>query len=135
MTGFFKKHGDVLLYLLFGGLTTAANYLVYFPAHYWLHLSAALSNCIAWAVAVAVAFLTNKPFVFKSHNWSKAVVVPELLKFVGSRALSGLLETALLALTVDLLAWNSIVMKLLASVLVVVINYIASKHLVFRKGV
>ena len=110
------------------------NYLVYFPVYHWLHLSAALSNCIAWIAAVAFAFVTNKPFVFKSRSWSKDVALPELTKFVGSRVFSGLLETGLLALTVDILGWDSLIMKLLASVLVVIINYVASKLVVFRKG-
>lgn len=130
---FIKKHWGILSYLFFGGLTTLVNFLVYTPLHYWVHLSAAVSNGIAWVAAVAFAYLTNKPFVFKSHDWSAAVVLPELGKFVGCRIGSGLLETGLLALTVDCLHWNGIVMKVIASVMVVVLNYIGSKLLVFRK--
>lgn len=129
-----EKHWDILSYLFFGGLTTLVNFIVYTPLHHWLQLSAALSNVIAWVVAVAFAYLTNKPFVFKSHDWSLQVVLPELGKFVGCRIGSGLLETGLLALTVDYLCWNGIVMKIIASVLVVILNYIGSKLLVFRKN-
>ena len=129
-----KKHWDILAYLFFGGLTTLVNFLVYAPLFYWIHLSAALSNVLAWVVAVAFAYLTNKPFVFKSHDWSAKTVFPELGKFVGCRIGSGLLETAVLALTVDVLAWNGILMKVLVSILVVVLNYIGSKLLVFRKS-
>ena len=129
-----KKHWDILAYLFFGGLTTLVNFLVYAPLFYWIHLSAALSNVLAWVVAVAFAYLTNKPFVFKSHDWSAKTVFPELGKFVGCRIGSGLLETAVLALTVDVLAWNGILMKALVSILVVVLNYIGSKLLVFRKS-
>lgn len=130
---FIEKHWDILSYLFFGFLTTLVNFLVYTPLHHWLHLSATLSNIAAWAVAVAFAYLTNKPFVFKSHDWSLQTVLPELGKFVGCRVGSGLLETAFLALTVDLLGWNGIVMKLIASIMVVILNYISSKLLVFRK--
>lgn len=128
-----EKHRDILAYLFFGALTTLVNFLVYTPLHSWMHLSAAASNVIAWAVAVAFAYLTNKPFVFQSHDWSRDTVLPELGKFVGCRIGSGLLETGFLALTVDWLHWNGIVMKVIAAVAVVVLNYIGSKLLVFKK--
>ena len=50
-----QKHRDILSYLFFGGLTTVVNYLVYLPCYNLLNLSAAVSNAIAWAVAVAFA--------------------------------------------------------------------------------
>ena len=128
-----QKHWDILSYLFFGGLTTVVNYLVYLPCFNLLALSAAVSNAIAWVVAVAFAYLTNKPFVFRSHDWSAKTVVPELTKFVGSRIASGALETGIIFVTVDCLLWNGNIMKLITSVLVVIINYVASKLLVFRK--
>ena len=128
-----QKHWDILSYLFFGGQTTVVNYLVYLPCYNLLNLSAAVSNAIAWAVAVAFAYLTNKPFVFRSHDWSLKTVIPELTKFVTCRIGSGLLETGILFLCVDLLAWNGNVWKLITSVLVVILNYIASKLLVFKK--
>ena len=128
-----RKYWDILSYLFFGGLTTLVNFLVYFPLLNWLHLSATVSNIIAWAVAVAFAYLTNKPFVFRSHDWSWKTVGPELAKFVSCRIGSGLLETAAIFLTVDLLHWNGNLMKLLLAVVVVILNYIGSKLLVFTK--
>ena len=128
-----RKHYDILSYLFFGVLTTAVNYVVYLPCYNLLHLSASLSNVIAWAAAVAFAYVTNKPFVFKSHDWSAQTVLPELGKFVGSRILSGALETGMIFVTVDVLFWDGNVMKLVTSVLVVILNYVASKLLVFRK--
>ena len=128
-----QKHYDVIVYLVFGVLTTAVNYLVYLPCYNLLHFNAALSNMIAWVFAVAFAYLTNKPFVFRSHDWSVNTVVPELARFVGSRIASGALETLLIFVTVDVLSWNGNIMKLVTSVMVVIINYIASKLLVFRK--
>ena len=128
-----QKHWDILSYLFFGGLTTVVNYLVYLPCFNLLALSAAVSNAIAWAVAVAFAYLTNKPFVFRSHDWSMKTVVPELTKFVTCRIGSGLLETGILFLCVDLLQFNGNVWKLITSVLVVILNYVASKLLVFKK--
>ena len=128
-----KKYESVLSYLFFGVLTTAVNYVIYLPCYNLWGMSASLSNVIAWAGAVAFAYLTNKPFVFNSRDWSMKTVLPELAKFVGCRVGSGLMETAIIFVSVDCLAWNGNVMKLLTSVLVVVLNYIASKLLVFTK--
>lgn len=128
-----KKHWDVVTYLFFGVLTTAVNYAVYLPCYNLLGLSAAVSNVIAWGVAVAFAYLTNKPWVFKSHDWSAKVVMPELTKFVACRIGSGALETGIIFVFVDWLAFDGNVFKLITSVLVVILNYIGSKLLVFKK--
>lgn len=133
MVDFIRKYWDIISYLFFGVLTTLANYFIYFPLYNWLQLSATLSNLIAWIFAVAFAYLTNKPFVFKSRDWSKETVIPELTKFVGCRLGSGALETAIIWLTVDMLQWNGNLMKIFISVLVVALNYVGSKWLVFAK--
>lgn len=127
------KYYDVLAYLFFGVLTTGVNYIVYLPCYNLLQLSGTVSNIIAWAVSVAFAFLTNKPFVFKSHDWSAGTVIPELVKFVGCRVGSGALETVIIFVTVDLLRWNGNLMKLAVCVLVVILNYVGSKFMVFKK--
>ena len=128
-----NKYWDVITYLFFGVLTTVVNYLIYIPVYNICGVSAAISNAIAWAVAVAFAYLTNKPFVFKSHDWSTKTVIPELTKFVSCRVASGAAETTILLITVDIFNWNGNLWKLITSVLVVVLNYFASKFLVFRK--
>ena len=128
-----EKYWDILTYLFFGVLTTVVNYLVYLPCYNMLHWSAGVSNVLAWVVAVTFAFLTNKPWVFKSHDWSWKVVWPELTKFIGCRIGSGLLETGIIVLFVDMLHWNGNVVKIVTAVLVIVLNYIGSKLLVFKK--
>ena len=133
MLALLKKHEEVVSYLFFGGLTTVVNYLVYLLCYNLLGFSGTVSNVIAWIAAVAFAYLTNKPFVFKSHDWSAKTVLPELTKFVGCRVGSGLLETAIIFVTVDLLGLNGNLIKVATSVLVVVLNYVASKLVVFRK--
>lgn len=129
-----EKYYDVITYLIFGVLTTVVNYLVYLPVYNLAGLSAAVSNVIAWVAAVAFAFLTNKPFVFRSHDWSAKVLIPELTKFVGCRVASGVMETVILFAAVDLLGWNGNIWKLITNVLVVIANYLASKLLVFKKS-
>ena len=128
-----KTYWDMVVYLIFGVLTTVVNYLVYLPLYNLAGLSAAVSNVIAWASAVAFAYLTNKPFVFRSHDWSMGTVLPELGKFVSCRLASGAMETAIIFLTVDLMLWNGNIWKLFTQILVVIFNYFASKLLVFRK--
>ena len=127
------KYYDILAYLVFGVLTTVVNYLVYLPCYNLLGLPAVISNVIAWVVAVAFAYVTNKPFVFRSHDWSAKTVVPELTKFVGTRVASGGMESAIIWIAVDLLGGNGNIWKLLTSILVVILNYVGSKLLVFRK--
>lgn len=127
------KYRELIVYLVFGVLTTVVNYLVYLPCYNLLHISSSVSNVIAWVAAVAFAYVTNKPFVFRSHDWSAKTVIPELTKFVGTRLGSGGIETAILLVFVDLLGMNGNLWKLLTSVIVVILNYVGSKLLVFRK--
>lgn len=128
-----EKYWDIFSYLFFGVLTTLVNYAVYLPVYNLLGLSASVSNVCSWVAAVAFAYLTNKPFVFKSHDWSKETVIPELTKFVSCRVASGAMETVILLIAVDILGWNGNIWKLLTQVMVVVLNYIFSKLIVFRK--
>lgn len=128
-----EKHWDIVSYLFFGVCSTIVNYVIYIPCYNLWGMSATVSNLIAWVGAVTFAYLTNKPFVFKSNDWSSATVIPELTKFVGCRIGSGLAETLILFLAVDLMGWNGNIWKLFTQVMVVILNYIGSKLLVFRK--
>lgn len=128
-----NKYKDIAIYLIFGVLTTVVNYLVYLPLYNVAQWSATLSNAVAWFFAVAFAFLTNKPFVFKSNDWSVKTVFSEAVKFVGCRVGSGLMETAFIFLLVDVMTLNGNVIKLMLSIAVVILNYFASKLLVFKK--
>ncbi len=133
---------EFLIYLLFGVLTTAVNYVVF---GIFLHIlgdgSALLANAIAFVAAVTFAFLTNKPFVFKSKSWAWQVVSKELATFLGARITTFLLEEAGLFLCQDILHMDKIavlgingllIAKLMLAVVVVLVNYILSKFIVFR---
>ena len=133
IVSFFRKYREILMYLIFGVLTTAVNWAVFYPLHNAVNLSAALSKTVAWAVAVLFAFFTNKPFVFKSFDWSGKIVIPEFLKFMGGRVGSGLFEILVMFVTVDLLIWNGNIMNIVVSVFVVIMNYIISKF-IFKKS-
>lgn len=128
-----EKYRELISYLFFGVLTTAVNFIVYLPVYNILGLSASVSNMIAWVVAVVFAYFVNKIYVFRSLDWSRKTVIPELTKFVAARVLSGVLETGILLVTVDILGWNGNIWKFVTQVLVVISNYVFSKLIVFRK--
>lgn len=135
---YFKKHREVIVYLLIGVLTTIVNFAIYLPLLWWAKLPASLSNAIAWVIVILFAYVTNKLFVFESKDWSAKTALPEFLKFVGCRVVSGIFETVFLSLTIDLpglgeLKWYSLIMKLIACIGVVILNYVGSKLLVFQK--
>lgn len=131
---YIKKHWDFLMYMVFGVLTTLVNYIVFLPCMYVVGLTATVSNIIAWVAAVAFAYVTNKPFVFHSTDWSLKTVGPELSKFLSCRVASGVMETVIMMVCVDLLGWNGALWKIIANVLVIIVNYIGSKLLVFKKS-
>lgn len=127
-----QKYRHLVIYVIFGTLTTVVNYAVYLPLYNWLHLSATVSDIIAWGVSVIFAYVTNKAYVFHSPDWSAKVVAKELVSFLGCRVVSGVIEVLILMLTVDILAWDGNWMKLITSMLVVFVNYFGSKFWVFK---
>lgn len=128
----YEKYRETVIYLVFGVLTTVVNYAVYIPLYNFVHLPASVCNGVAWVAAVAFAYVTNKLFVFESKSWNSGVL-GELLRFVGSRVTSGVIETVSLLVTVDILGWNGNIMKLFLAAIVIVLNYILSKFFVFKK--
>ena len=126
------KHRVMLLYAIFGLLTTVVNWIVYLPLFYLADFTAVLSNGIAWFCAVLFAFVTNKQFVFKSTDWNLRIIFSEFFRFIGCRILSGIIETVILLVSVDLLQWNGFIWKIVADSMVVILNYIGSKLFVFK---
>lgn len=133
MKAIFEKHRELILYVVFGGVTTLVNLGVYFLCYDIWGWSSDLSVILAWLLSVLTAFLTNKPFVFESHDWSMEVTAPEAAEFFGCRLASGLMELAVMHVAVELLGLPGTPMKLLVNILVIIINYVGSKLWVFRK--
>ncbi len=127
----FNKYREYILYIIFGGLTTAVNFTVYYALNVFIWYI--IANVIAWAVSVVFAFVTNKIFVFESKNTSDKKTLTEFIEFTLFRVLSGVMETALLYVFVDLLSQSENIFKIIISVLVVVLNYIFSKFIIFSK--
>ena len=121
------------MYLFFGICTTEINIIIYWLLHDALTLSNIVSTILAWLAAVLFAFVTNKVFVFESKRTNTTDRINEVISFFGCRLLTGILDVAIMAFAVDMLQWNGLLWKLISNIIVTIINYIASKYLIFRK--
>lgn len=121
---------ELISYLIFGVLTTVVNIVVYYVFNTWLQVNYLVSNAIAWIASVLFAYITNRKYVFDSKNTS---MFNELVKFIGARLSTGIMDMILMWLLVDVLSMNSMVSKIVVNVLVIVLNYVLSKVFVFKK--
>ena len=124
---------EMISYIIFGVLTTAVNVVSYgllrpvLPFRTDWNVLAA--NTIAWVLS----FITNKLFVFKSKSFAAGIFWRELTTFVGARLLSLAVDELGMFLLVNVLTWNDWVAKIIMNVIVVIINYILSKLIIFKK--
>ena len=133
MKALLEKYRGLILYGVFGALTTVINIAAYALCYRVLHFPNVPSNSIAWVLAVLFAFITNKLFVFESRSLDKSTVFRELAAFIGARLATGLLDLAVMFVGVDLLHGPDLVFKIGSNVIVIILNYVLSKLLVFRK--
>ena len=129
---FFQKYKSVLLYLFFGVLTTCISIFSFILCDSVLGIHVLTSNIISWILAVSFAYLTNRTWVFQSAATGIALW-KEVFLFFSARVSTLLIEEALMWLFVMVLHYNSTVIKLIAQVVVLVLNYVFSKIFVFRK--
>ncbi|MBQ7288698.1 MAG: GtrA family protein [Clostridia bacterium] len=128
-----KRHKEQILYLVFGALTTAVNIAMYFVCRKF-EASVSLSTVIAWFAGVLFAYVTNKCFVFESKCGGIRGLFYECMGFFGCRLFTGLLDLGIMYLSVDILNLNELTMKILSNVLVVILNYIFSKWMIFNRN-
>ncbi|RWZ59061.1 GtrA family protein [Halobacillus fulvus] len=119
---------EMFLYLLFGGLTTLVNVVVYYLLAPGMGVDYRAATVLAWVTAVLFAFFTNKTYVFRSDQ----SMLSELVPFVGARLLSLGLDLGVMILLVEWLMVNDLVSKIIANVLVVLFNYVISKYYIFN---
>jgi|SRR3712207_1813183 len=129
---YFKKYKSVISYLFFGVLTTLVNIVTYNTLYYKFDVSNVKSNIVAWIFAVLFAYITNKLYVFNSRSWSPSYLFREIFLFFSARFITGLIDTAIMYIAVDLMGQEAFIWKLLTNVIVVVLNYVASKFLIFK---
>lgn len=131
---FFIKYKHIIYYLIFGALTTLVSFGTYWLCYDILHIPNLISNVISWIAAVTVSFITSKIWVFASKTWTVKIVIPEIIRFAGVRVFTLILEEIIMGITVDLLHYNGLLMKLISGIVVVILNYIFSRIWVFRKN-
>lgn len=132
----FNKYKEVIMYLIFGVLTTVVSLVTYYVLTLTIlnpnsALQLQLANIISWIVSVAFAYVTNRKFVFESKSED---IVKELSSFVGGRILTLLMDMAIMFIFVTLLHFNDKIFKMVSQVIVIVANYIISKLFVFKES-
>jgi len=130
---YYRKYREVIVYLITGGITTVINFAVFFVLTNLLDIHYITSNIIAWAAAVIAAFLMNKLIVFDDGDMSGVTIIKQLASFVSFRIVSGVMETGLLYVFVEFMKLNENVVKIVVAVLVVILNYVFSKLIIFKK--
>lgn len=142
----FKKHRELIVYLIFGVLTTAVNLATFYAMESLTDISYLINNAVAWVVGVVFAFVTNKIFVFESKSWKPSVAGKEAVEFLGARLFSFGVEEVGLWLLVDLIGLASfskvifgfdisgeLIAKVILAIVVVILNYVFSKLIIFKK--
>lgn len=124
-----EKYKEIILYLVFGILTTIINVISFWLCNDILKMNYKLSNIIAWLLAVAFAFITNKLIVFES----KQNILREGIVFFGARVFSLFVDMIIMIAMIDYLKIHALISKIIVNIIVVIINYIFSKYFIFQK--
>lgn len=126
----FSRYREPLLYLFFGVLTTAVSWGSFYLFHYPLSVDELIANLLSWVAAVLFAFFTNRVWVFRTHGYG---FLQEMALFCGARLSTLMLEEGIIFLFVTILSFDAMAVKMIGNIAVLVLNYILSKLLVFRK--
>ena len=133
LADWYRSHQEGMRYLIFGALTTLVNIVAYSILYYVFHINNATSNIIAWIIGATFAYITNKLYVFNSKVNTKIELLKEILYFYGCRLLTLIIDEAIMIVTVDKFGWNALLMKIIANIIVIILNFIFSKILIFKK--
>lgn len=128
-----NKYKDFILYAIFGVLTTLVNVVVYWLLAHPLGLGTMISTVVAWIAAVLFAYVTNRKWVFHSDAHTTKEIAKEIASFFACRLATGAVDWACMLVFVDILHFHDVLIKVLANILVIILNYVASKLIIFRK--
>ena len=128
-----KKYKSIIMYAIFGVLTTLINIICYEALYTHLHVSNVASTIIAWIVSVIFAYITNKIWVFESKSLKPKKLLSEIWKFISCRLATGALDLGFMYIGVDLLHGPAMILKIISNIIVIILNYVASKLLIFKK--
>ena len=130
---FYKKNKEILLYLFFGGLTFLVSIISYAFLNIQIGWNALIANIGSWILAVSFAYVTNRVWVFDSNAETTADFNKEITSFIGGRVAKLVIEELILFIFITNLGMNSMAVKVVAQVIVIVLNYVISKLIVFKK--
>ena len=128
----FYKYKEVLLYLFFGVLTTIVSFVSFYISIEILEIHYLISNVISWIFAVGFAYVTNRIWVFESKTKEIKTILKEIFTFVNCRLLSGIIDMITMFILVDIFIIDNMYAKIFTQVIVVILNYIFSKLIVFK---
>lgn len=129
----YLKYKEIINYLIFGVLTTVVNIVTYAIFARLFHIDEVISNIIAQILSILFAYVTNKIYVFESKTTNIKEILQELISFFGCRIFTAVLDTAVFTLMVKKIGINDLIAKCITQVIVIVLNYVFSKILIFRK--
>lgn len=132
IAGLYERFRELFWYGVFGVLTTIINMAAFWLFSDMLKVHYMVANVIAWVIAVAFAYVTNKLWVFQSKSWARSVWIPECISFVSARLATGLLDMGLMYLMISIIGVPKMWAKLVSNVVVIIGNYVLSKLVVFR---
>ena len=128
----YLKHKEIINYLIFGALGTLVSIASYEICRL-LGLEIVVSNIISWIITVLFVYVTNKIFVFKSKSESKGQLIKELISFIVARIVTLIIETLILYFGTYILKINDLIVKIVAQIIIIILNYIFSKLIIFKK--
>lgn len=132
--GLYYQYKEVVNYLVFGALAMAVNFISYFLFTKLFGIEEVLSSGLSWVCSVLFAYITNKLFVFDSKTETKKELLKECVSFFVARVASGILcDVGTFALMIRVFNINDVIAKVVTQVMVVIVNYIFSKFLIFKK--
>ena len=129
MSDWIKIDRELILYVVFGAFTFFVNLISYFFFANLLGINYLVSNAIAWFLSVLFAYITNRIWVFESKSPN---ILKEMSLFFGGRIFSGVVDMLLMYTFIDLLVLDSTISKIIVQIIVIILNYIFSKLIVFK---
>lgn len=130
----YEKNKEIISYLIFGILTTLVNFIVYYITATVLGVDPVIGNIIAWFISVLFAYITNRIFVFRSERNGFKGILSEMAAFFLARIASAVFcDVGTFALMVKVFGINDYISKIVTQVMVVIMNYVLSKLVIFRK--
>ena len=132
--GLYFQYKEVVNYLVFGVLATIVSFVSYYIFARIILIDEIVSNVLSWLCAVIFAYITNKIFVFESETKTAKEFIKEMISFFLARIVSGITcDVGTFALMVKVLHINDIISKIVTQVMVVIVNYLFSKFIVFKE--